>query len=234
MMAEETAKSPTTEPKGASERTCAGCRQPDAREALVRLAVSDDPSLPLVPDLRGRLGGRGVSVHPSRKCIALAAQRGGFARSLTRAISVDANALANAIEEQLLGRAKGLLLGGIRARKIALGTEAVQRTIATEKLELLVVARDAAGRSVELAQRVRASGKSVAVLADKVVLGGLASRAELGVIAVVDRGIALELGRVAGMLGSLAGQTDVVSEASPLVDAAVALGLDVEAEAEAE
>lgn len=221
MMAQaDTTMANETEPRERSERTCAGCRQHDAREALVRLAASEDPSAPLVPDLRGRLGGRGVSVHASRRCLSLAVNKGGFARALSRAVVVDEGELARAIEEQLLGRAKGLLLGGIRSRRIALGTEAVIRTIETEKIELLIVARDAAGRSVGLAERVRAAGKPVAVLADKALLGGLASRGELGVLAVLDRGIAVELGRVATMLGTLtptdtsAGQT-VVSGASP-------------------
>jgi predicted RNA-binding protein YlxR (DUF448 family) len=222
-----------TEPKPSSERTCAGCRQHDAREALVRLAVSEDVSTPLVPDLRGRLGGRGVSVHPSRACLTLAVKKGGFARSLSRAVAVDEAALARAIEEQLLGRAKGLLLGGIRAKRIELGTEAVLRTIEAQKIELLVLAHDAAGRSIQLGERVRAAGKPVAVLADKAFLGGLTSRAELGVLAVVDRGIATELGQVAAMLATMTSGRDVVSGASPVVDA-VALDLEVEAEAEAE
>ena len=88
------------EPKESSERTCAGCRQQDARESLVRLAVSDDETALLVPDLRGRLGGRGVSVHATRRCLSLAANKGGFARSLRRAVVVDDAALARSIEER--------------------------------------------------------------------------------------------------------------------------------------
>ncbi len=203
-----------TEPREISERTCAGCRQHDARGALVRLALSEHAGAQLVPDLRGKLGGRGVSVHASRSCLALAANRGGFARSLSCAVSVNEAELALAIEAQLVGRAKGLLLGGIRAKRIALGTEAVVRSVESQKLALLVVAEDAAGRSVQLTERVRSAGKPVAVLADKAFLGGLTSRAELGVLGVLDRGIAVELARVATMLGTLAGKTDV-SGASP-------------------
>ncbi len=210
---------PEKSERAASERTCAGCREHDAREALVRLAVSGDPGLPLVPDLRGRLGGRGVSVHPSRRCLALAANKGGLARSLSRPVTVEVEPLARAIEEQLLVRAKGLLLGGLRARKLAVGTDAVVRTIENGTIALLVVAEDAAGRSVDLTERVRAAGKRVAVLADKASLGALASRAEVAVVAVLDEGIAAELDRVASMLacmmqGSIASQS-VGSGASP-------------------
>lgn len=197
-----------TEVEGTSERTCAGCRQQDARASLVRLAVSPDDQGPmLVPDLLGRLGGRGVSVHANRACLQLAANRGGFAKSLKRAVVIDEAELARSIEEQLLGRAKGLLLGGIRSKRIALGTEAVMRTIENEKLEMLIIAHDAATRTVGLAERVRGSGKAVAVLADKALLGGLTSRGELAVLSVLDRGIAREIGRVAALLSGLTGLT---------------------------
>ncbi len=43
-----------------------GCREADLKSNLVRLAAS---SQGVVPDLKGRLGGRGGYLHPRRQCL---------------------------------------------------------------------------------------------------------------------------------------------------------------------
>ncbi|GGT31201.1 YlxR family protein [Nonomuraea spiralis] len=62
----------------APQRTCVGCRVRTAKSELLRLVLIEDH---LVPDLRGRLSGRGASLHPSLSCLELAERRRAFPRA---------------------------------------------------------------------------------------------------------------------------------------------------------
>ncbi|WP_203978197.1 YlxR family protein [Planotetraspora silvatica] len=59
-------------------RTCVGCRVRTVKSELLRLVVVDGV---IVPDLRGRLPGRGASLHPSSGCLELAERRRAFSRA---------------------------------------------------------------------------------------------------------------------------------------------------------
>jgi predicted RNA-binding protein YlxR (DUF448 family) len=88
-------------------RTCIGCRQRATAAELLRVVVAPDatgeaasahrpsearsPSeqpgsgpvaLPVVPDPRRRIPGRGAWLHPDRRCVELAERRRAFARAL--------------------------------------------------------------------------------------------------------------------------------------------------------
>ncbi|NLJ53622.1 MAG: YlxR family protein [Intrasporangiaceae bacterium] len=65
-------------------RTCVGCRRTDSRSALLRVRAQQDDSgtIRIVPDVRGRLGGRGAWLHPRDDCIEQAVRRRAFARAL--------------------------------------------------------------------------------------------------------------------------------------------------------
>lgn len=67
-------------------RTCVGCRQVDAQDALVRVTTEDAR---LLVDGRHRRPGRGAYVHARATCLTTAA-KGGFSRSFRRSISRDA------------------------------------------------------------------------------------------------------------------------------------------------
>jgi predicted RNA-binding protein YlxR (DUF448 family) len=60
-------------------RTCVGCRERDAKPALLRVVVVDGV---LTVDPAGRLPGRGASVHPDLACVDLADRRRAFPRAL--------------------------------------------------------------------------------------------------------------------------------------------------------
>ena len=111
---------------GRPERTCAGCRvsaraptgalRPDAESTeLVRFAFVPGYEPPLVPDLQGRLGGRGVWVHARKPCLDKAA-RGGFARSLKQSVKVQSAELLQLMQGQVERRIQGLLLAAMRRR----------------------------------------------------------------------------------------------------------------------
>ncbi|NUW36867.1 YlxR family protein [Nonomuraea sp. SMC257] len=60
------------------QRTCVGCRVRTAKSELLRLVRVEDH---VVPDLRGRLPGRGASLHPAMSCLELAERRRAFPRA---------------------------------------------------------------------------------------------------------------------------------------------------------
>ncbi len=183
-------------------RTCAGCREQRPREALVRLAVVPEPPY-VVADARGRLGGRGVWVHGDRKCLEIAARKGGIARSLRRPVQLDPDAIADAIRGQIERRLEGLLLGAHRARKVAVGTDAVRESLAEGRIRLLCVAEDAAGRREELTAAAERLGKACVVLGPKGDVGRLFGRDEVAVLAIEDNGIAAEVDRASAHLAGL-------------------------------
>lgn len=65
--------------KAEPTRSCAACRARCDASALVRFTLRDGR---IAPDLWRRLGGRGLSVGPSRRCLERAALRGALTRGL--------------------------------------------------------------------------------------------------------------------------------------------------------
>jgi len=172
-----------------SRRMCAGCGSRAERDELVRLVVG--PTAPFVAvDLRRRLGGRGVSVHPKRACIRSASLRGGLARALRGVAQVEPESVERMLVEQFEQRALGLLSSAQRTRSLALGTDAVRAALKANKGDLLIRARDSRGRGEELARAATALGCATATWGTKASLGDAFGRSELGVLLVTDRGIA--------------------------------------------
>ena len=184
-------------------RTCVGCRSTDAKSALLRFAFADDPPR-LAPDPGHRLGGRGASVHPRRSCLSEAVRRGGFAKAFRRPVEVDAEALIQTAADQYRRRVGGLLLAGWRARLLVVGTDAVRGALESNKKPvLLLVAADAAGRREELSERVQALGGACVTYGDKTTLGRLFGRETLGVLGILDEGIAAEVALAARCVDEL-------------------------------
>jgi hypothetical protein len=175
-----------------SRRMCAGCGKRAERAELVRLVVGDSEPFVAV-DLGRRLGGRGVSVHPKRACIRSAALRGGLARALRGVAQVEPESLERMIAQQFEQRASGLLSAAQRARSLALGGDAVRSALKANKGDLLIRAKDSRGRGDELAHVATALGCATAIWGTKASLGDAFSRSELGVLLVMDRGIALAI-----------------------------------------
>lgn len=197
--------------RAVSERLCAGCRRTVPREELLRFAIG--PEAPyLAPDPQRKLGGRGVSVHPTRACIELAAKRGGFARALKKGVAIDAAALCESAAVLYVMRAESLLIAAARRKKLAIGTDAVrdalrrpERSGGAEEceVEVLVVAADAEGRREELRAAAEKLGRRCTVLGTKGSLGRLFGRDEVGVLGILDRGIADEVVRCAARAAEL-------------------------------
>ena len=178
-----------------SERTCAGCRRRDASSSLLRFAITSAAPR-LLPDPLKRLPGRGVSVHPNRACIRRAVG-GGLARALQGQLETDAEQLCATAAEQYRRRVDGLLLAASRTKTVALGTEAVQRAIGSGEAMVVIFARDAAGKREDLEGLAQAREIPCRTHGTKMELGRLFGRPELGVLAILDRGIAHEVATAA-------------------------------------
>ncbi|HON73724.1 MAG: YlxR family protein [Candidatus Lutibacillus vidarii] len=77
-------------------RTCVGCRRADSRSALLRVVAALDQSgtASVVPDVRGRLPGRGAWLHPTLECLEHARRRRAFGRALRVQGATDDGAVA--------------------------------------------------------------------------------------------------------------------------------------------
>jgi uncharacterized protein len=195
----------TTEADAMAEghaRTCVGCRNQDDTDALVRFAYVPDHEPPLVPDLLGKLGGRGLWMHARFTCLQKAA-RGGIARALRRELTVDSAQLTAALSSQLTRRIQGLLLAALRRRRAAVGTDAVCEALATCPVSLLLVAKDAAGRRNDVVSRASERRVRVVEFLDKEALGHLTQREALSFVAILEPNIAREVADTARWLAGL-------------------------------
>jgi predicted RNA-binding protein YlxR (DUF448 family) len=185
-----------------------GCREQDERVALLRLVLvpghDGHPAPGLLPDVRKREPGRGVSVHPRLRCLQSAVASGAFKRAFKAPVEASATELASVARSQYERRIQGLLIAARRARKLAIGTEAVRDAIQARQAKLLIVASDAEGSREELEQAALRLGRICLVWNTKIGLGHLFSRATLSILAVLDNGIADELQSVVGSVAELA------------------------------
>ncbi|MDQ6875422.1 MAG: YlxR family protein [Actinomycetota bacterium] len=69
---------------------CVGCRERAAAAELLRVVAEPAGSgFRAVPDPARRLPGRGASLHPDSRCLALAQRRGGLVHALRVAGPLD-------------------------------------------------------------------------------------------------------------------------------------------------
>ncbi|MGB8332806.1 MAG: DUF448 domain-containing protein [Polyangiales bacterium] len=192
----------TSEQEKPSRRMCVGCGTRTEPAALVRLVVGDSPPFVAV-DLGRRLGGRGMSVHPTSACIRSAAVRGGLARALRGVAQVEPESIERMLVQQLEQRALGLLISAQRTHNLALGADAVRAALHANRGDLLIRATDSRGRGDELAQAATALGCATVTWGTKASLGDTFNRSELGVLLVTDRGIARALLDCLSRVGAL-------------------------------
>jgi hypothetical protein len=185
-----------------SERTCAGCRTREARDELLRCAHLPGHTPAVVPDLLGKLGGRGIWVHPRATCLRKAV-RGGFSRAARAAVEVDFDELRAQVAGQLSRRVTGLLLAAKRRRALAMGTDAVRLAMSACTAHFLLVAKDAAGRREDIIADATERRLAVIELSTKQQLGQLTGKDELGFLAVLDLQIGREIADTARWLAGL-------------------------------
>ena len=137
----------------APERRCIATGETRPKAELIRFVAGPDGEV--VPDLAGRLPGRGLWVTANREAIEKAVKKGLFAKAARMRLDV-APDLADRVEE-LLARRAGEALGlAKKAGALVSGFEKVMAALTEGDLACLVEARDGAadGRR-KLEQRLR-------------------------------------------------------------------------------
>jgi predicted RNA-binding protein YlxR (DUF448 family) len=192
-------------------RSCVGCGErvdTAGNHALVRLIISPDGEVAV--DARGGGFGRGAHVHPRPDCLQKAVER-GLARSAKvktntlvtesgELLPLTREALAEAIRRSTDRRIEGLLLSAKRARKLAIGADAVRAAWGRGDADLIVVARDAEVSDMNEVRQAVTEGCGVA-WGDKLRLAEFvhgasrtgANRVGVGIVAISSRNLAAAL-----------------------------------------
>ena len=157
---------------GGSVRQCAVTRERLAPDALIRFVRGPDGTV--VPDVFGKLPGRGAWVTADRAVIADGLQTGVFSRAF-KAQSEPMERLVQEIERQLLQRCIGLLGMAKKSGVAVLGFDQVRAYIRQQEPGWLIEASDGAedGRN-----KVHFLAKAIY---EDVKVAGAMSSAELGI-----------------------------------------------------
>jgi uncharacterized protein len=126
-----------------AERKCIVSGESQPKQGLIRFAV--DPDAQVVPDVLGRLPGRGFYVSADRAAIEKAAKKGLFARAARQPVKVP-DGLADMIEAQLLRRVVDLVSMARKAGGAVMGYEKVKDWLTKGKAAILIQASDGSER----------------------------------------------------------------------------------------
>ncbi len=158
-----------------SARTCVGCREQAAPEALERFVLMGGE---LVYDMRRKAPGRGASVHASAACLEAALKRGAFARSFKQAVKTPpAPELVALVREGVMRRLRETLASSLRARRISVGAEATSELLRLGKAGMVLIANDA-GESAQkkFAMNANRKGLLISTALDGAWLGQVSGR----------------------------------------------------------
>jgi predicted RNA-binding protein YlxR (DUF448 family) len=125
------------------ERKCIVTGDVQPKYGLIRFVAGPDGDL--VPDIVGKLPGRGVYVSADRAAIDKAVAKKLFARGLKQEIKVRAD-LADEVERQLVRRVVDTISLARKSGAAVAGYEKVKDWLSKEEAEVLVQAVDGSGR----------------------------------------------------------------------------------------
>ncbi|WP_430465423.1 RNA-binding protein [Tabrizicola sp.] len=178
------------------ERKCIATGESQPKTGLVRFCIGPDNTV--VPDILGRLPGRGIYVSADRAAITKAATKGLFARAARQSVTVPPG-LPDLVESLLARRVVDLISLCRKANAAVMGYEKVKDWLASGKARVLVQASDGSERGKTKLRAPEGEGCFI----------GLLTAGELGLAFGRERAIHAALG--AGGL-----TTRVVEEAARL------------------
>ena len=160
--------------RGGGERRCVATGRSGPKQELIRCIVA--PNGQLVPDLAGKLPGRGIWLACNRNAVFTATKRKLFTWSAKRSVSVPED-LAQIIEDGLVERAISTLGLARRAGFLVAGMAKVEAALRTAGVMLRIEARDGAANGQ----------RKLNALAPNIKLLSSLSMAELGRVFGRDR-----------------------------------------------
>lgn len=128
------------------ERRCLVTRETGPKTGLIRFVVGPDDEV--VPDLAGKLPGRGLWVSADAEVLGRAVSRGGFSRAAKQPVKAPVDLVAR-VEAMLAGRVVDLIALARKAGEAIAGLEKVKAALVANDAVLLVQASDGSlrGRS---------------------------------------------------------------------------------------
>jgi predicted RNA-binding protein YlxR (DUF448 family) len=125
------------------DRKCIATGEVQPKHGLIRFVIG--PEGQVVPDVLGKLPGRGIYVAADRAAIEKAASKGLFARAAKTPAKAQDD-LADEVERQLVRRVVDLISLQRKAGKAVAGYEKVKSWLQMEEAEVLIQALDGSGR----------------------------------------------------------------------------------------
>ncbi|WP_127113287.1 RNA-binding protein [Shimia sediminis] len=125
------------------ERKCIATGEVQPKHGLVRFVVGPDGQI--VPDILGKLPGRGMWVAADRKALDKAAGKGIFARAAKQPVKVPDDLVAE-VETQLVRRVVDLISLARKSGAAVTGYEKVKDWLSKDYAEVLIQASDGSGR----------------------------------------------------------------------------------------
>ena len=150
-----------------SVRTCIATGEEAAPERMIRFVLG--PAREIVPDLTGKLPGRGMWLSARGDVLETALSRGAFNRAARGQVTLPSDLRAR-IEDGLRGRVRDLLGLARRAGQAVSGWQAGREWLQAGRAGLLVQAKDGS-----VAERARFGGRDLPAVAPL-------TAAELGVV----------------------------------------------------
>lgn len=128
-------------PKADPQRSCLGCRDVRPKHELLRFVL--DPGLQPVPDVAGKLPGRGAYTCYRKSCLETALSRKQFGRAFKTEVKPPAAAeMVAQIQSLLAGRIVSTLALANRAGNVVSGSEKVMESLRRGGTALLILATD--------------------------------------------------------------------------------------------
>lgn len=125
------------------ERKCIATGEVQPKGGLIRFVAGPDGMV--VPDLLGKLPGRGVYVAADRAALQRAVDKNLFARGLKQQVKTPPD-LADTVERQLARRVVDLISLARKSGAAVAGYEKVKAWLDTDRAEVLIQAADGSGR----------------------------------------------------------------------------------------
>ncbi|MEP2029707.1 MAG: RNA-binding protein [Paracoccaceae bacterium] len=125
------------------ERKCIATGEVQPSHGLIRFVVGPDGQI--VPDILGKLPGRGIWVAANRAALDKASKKNLFAKAARQPVQVP-DGLSDQIESQLLRRVIDLISLSRKSGHAVAGYEKVKDWLAKEEAEILIQAVDGSGR----------------------------------------------------------------------------------------
>ncbi len=125
------------------ERKCIATGESQPKAGLIRFCVG--PEAQIVPDILGRLPGRGIYVSADRALIEKVAKKGLFARAARQPVKVP-DGMADLVERLMVQRVVDLLSLARKAGDAVMGYEKVKDWLAKGQAATLIQASDGSER----------------------------------------------------------------------------------------